>query len=370
MKALVEIENASPTLTPERVLFLDSLRAIAIVMVIGVHAMDYCLPLPDSQKEIISFIVHTIPVPIFFLVDGYLFARSTTLAKEIIFIENIKKSLFRLLVPWAIFTALYTIARYFFETIGFLKEKMIIGHSLQEVMISAYGSVYAPQMYFLVSLFLIRLCGPIFIRVALVKNYFLIILFFLCYYVAYMSCITYISPYLKIEGGQEPILHALWGIQYYLSGIILFKISNVLSLKKLFLPFLLLFLVILFIRSDLGDIGFVFVQYFYLITLFIFFFLVGNRLPLFDTIGKNTMGIYLIHAPIVLKGVSLIFNEFIIIPIWNFISILFCTLFISACIVIAINYVPYGVLLFGTPYQQNKNLVINKALKRTRKMYE
>jgi surface polysaccharide O-acyltransferase-like enzyme len=68
------------------------------------------------------------------------------------------------------------------------------------------------------------------------------------------------------------------------------------------------------------------------------------------------MGIYLIHTPVVLKGVSLLLNQFIIIPIWSFLSVLFCTFILTIFIVITINYTPYGALLFGTPNNKHKFL--------------
>jgi hypothetical protein len=40
----------------ERIAFLDSLRAIAIIMVVGVHAIGYCMELPQGPKQIVSFI--------------------------------------------------------------------------------------------------------------------------------------------------------------------------------------------------------------------------------------------------------------------------------------------------------------------------
>lgn len=50
----------------ERLAFLDSLRAIAIIMVVGVHTLGYCVKLPQNLQEIVSFIVHTVGVPVFF----------------------------------------------------------------------------------------------------------------------------------------------------------------------------------------------------------------------------------------------------------------------------------------------------------------
>jgi surface polysaccharide O-acyltransferase-like enzyme len=347
LPAVVEIKEDSRDLTPDRILFLDCLRAIAIIMVVGFHTTGYCIPLPHNQKEVVLFIMHTVSVPVFFLVDGYLFARSAILFGPGSYSRILRRSLLRLLVPWTIFTVLYTIARYCFEITGFLKERLIVGHPLQEVTISAYASVIAPQMYFLASLFLIRLCNPVFRRIAFVKNYSLLLLTFFCYCAVYSSCITTISPYLKVEGGQEPILHALWGIQYYLLGIVLFKTSSILKLQKLFVPFLLLFLIAIPIRTGLGQHGFVLIQWLYLTTLFLFFVVLGNGLPFFNTIGKNTMGIYLIHTPVILKCVSLVLNQFVFVPIWSFISVFFGTLFLTICIVFVVNYVPYGALLFG-----------------------
>lgn len=362
MNSVSEIEKATWDSTTERILFLDNLRAVAIIMVVGIHAISYCVPLPDSQKEVISFLMDTAAVPVFFLVDGFLFARSAALSQDFAYFKIVQRSLFRLLVPWAIFTALYTFARYSFEVTGFLNEKLIVGHSWHEVAIAAYGSVYAAQMYFLASLFLIRLCGPIFRKFALANNHFSILMLFFCYCAAYATGIGLISPYLSIDGGQEPILHALWGTQFYMCGILLARTSSIVNLNKFFVPALLLLLVTLPVHGELGDVGHVVVQYSYLIALFLLFLGLGNRIPLLDTIGKNTMGIYLIHAPVVMKGVSLVLNKLIVVPAWSFVSVLFGTLVVTICIVTAVNYIPYGVLMFGTPYRQGKSASVSNRL--------
>lgn len=348
----IKSDQDSHSPTTERISCLDSLRAIAIIMVVGVHTLGYCVELPQYQGEVISFIVHTISVPVFFLVDGYLFTRSVVYSKSYRYFEYVRKSMFRLLVPWVIFTLTYTLARYAFELTGFLEEKLIVGASWQEVAISAYGSVYAPQMYFLVSLFLIRLCSPVIEQLFIRKNYFITLSLFVCYYAAYKSIIPSISKYLAIAGGQEPALHALWGFQFYLMGIVVFKTSEILDIKRLFIPFLLSFVFALFSKGNLGSYGLNLVQYLYLLTIFIFMTFFRNGFPLLNVIGRNTMGIYLIHAPIVLKGVSLVLNKYALNPMLSYVSVLFATFILSFCIVAAINYVPYSSILFGTPYQQ------------------
>ena len=356
-----EEKQDSTSLKSERLAFLDSLRAIAIIMVIGVHTLSYCVELPRDLKQIVSFTAHTISVPVFFLVDGYLFARSVIHLKKYTYFEYVRNSLFRLLAPWAVFTLAYTLARYVFELTGFLKEKLIVGRSLHEVIVSAYGSVYAPQLYFLFSLFLIRLCAPFFKKVLSIENYF-VLLFLLCtYYVAYRSIIPSASIYLKIDGGQEPVLHALWGLQFYLAGIALFMTSKIVDLRKLFMPFLLVFILVMFAKNNsrVEELGYL-VQYLYLITMFLFFTLFQSGFYFLNMTGKNSMGIYLIHAPIVLKVVSLIVNKFVFDPTLSFVSILVCTFILSLSIAMVIISVPYGCLLFGAPYQKRSHLPASK----------
>src|ERR1700690_3927652 len=229
----IEIKRESQTSITERISYLDSLRAFAIIMVVGVHSLGSGVRFPPDQGQIVTFMVHAISVPVFFLVDGYLFARSVIFTKNYSYLKYVRNSLVRLLVPWVVFTVAYTLARYVFELTGFLKDRMIIGHPWPQVLTSAYGSVYAPQMYFLLSLFLIRLSSPALKKIFIRKNYFVMLSLFVCYYAAYRSIIPLISPHLNIAGGQEPVLHALWGLQFYLVGMVLFRTSELLDLKKL-----------------------------------------------------------------------------------------------------------------------------------------
>jgi len=337
----------------ERIHYLDSLRAIAIIMVVGVHTLSYCQPLPDSQYAIMSFIMHTVAVPIFFLVDGYLFARGITPSKEYNYLNSVKKSANRLLVPWLIFTFIYVISRYFFEIANLTNETLIVGHSLKEILISSYGSVYSGQMYFLASLFIIRLCGPVFRKIVLINSYTIIICLFVVYLIAYKYGVSNITPYLRIEGGQEPVLHALWGAQFYFVGIIISKVYKFIDIKKLCLLLFALLIVALVMYFELDYLNYFIVQYSYLLALFFLFALIGHKMHFLDFIGKNTMGIYLIHVPIVLKIVSLILNKFILFPMLSFFSILIVSLFLSLLITMAINRLPYGGILFGQTNKTN-----------------
>jgi len=345
--------ETSPRLPPsDRLSFLDNIRAVAIIMVVAYHTMGYCVPLPPPYSELLTFIVYIISVPVFFLADGYIFARSAARSSGFDYAGYIRKSSMRLLVTWVIFTLLYTLARYSFELAGLLKEKLVIGHSLPEVALMAYGSTYAPQMYFLLSLFLIRLCSPIVRKVVRCNTPLLVPMLFLVYVVLYQSTEGRLAVHLKYTAGQEPIWHAFWGMQYYLLGIACFKVSEVLDLRRLFLPVLVLFVIAVIAKDNLGVFEFSVLQYLYLLSMFLFFVFFQNQFQFLGRLGSLTMGIYLIHAPVILKGVSLVMNRFIGNPLASFASILSATLLITIAVVMLINSIPHGSLLFGMPYQR------------------
>ncbi len=352
----------SHSVTSERLAFLDNLRAIAIIMVVAVHTLAYCFELPQDHRKIIRFIVQ-IAVPIFFLVDGYLFARSAMYLKSYSYPKYVSSSFFRLVVPWVVFTLTYTLTRYAFELIGFFEKNIILGHSWQEILTSAYGSVYANHMYFLLSLFLIRLCSPIFKRLFFNRNYLVVLLLFFCYSAAYRSIMPSAFSYLEIPGGEEPVLHALWGSQFYLVGMVLFITSEIFDLNKLFMPILLLLILVLLTQRKFPSGGLKYlVHYLYLLATFLFFAFLQREVPAFKWIGRNTMGIYLIHAPIVLKGVSLVLNTLVSHPMVSFVSVFLGTLVLSVLIVMIINYMPYGPFFFGKPYRETIIWAANKRL--------
>ena len=111
--------------------------------------------------------------------------------------------------------------------------------------------------------------------------------------------------------------------------------------------FSIILLISLFFKNEFIYVGSILAQYSYLITLFLLFVIINKKIPLLDIIGKNTMGIYLIHAPIVLKGISIVFNKFISVPILSFATALLGTFLLTFFIVIIVNSIPYGSILFG-----------------------
>jgi len=336
--------------------FLDNIRIVAIFMVVAVHALGYCLILPQAYFSVIRFAVQAVAVPIFFLVDGYLFVHKKKDNQELAYGNHIKKSFFRLIIPWLIFTIFYTVIRYVFECVNFLNEKQIIGHSLNDVIISSYGSVYAPQLYFLASLFFIRLLFPLTRLLMEVDRYYMLLVYFLYVIVYYAMIKGQIASYLEISGGQEPIIHAFWGLQFYLFGIVM-KLFEKSILSKPFVLGIFAFLLMILCKFilDMKYSGLI-AQYMYLFWIFVLFISYPKSNFLFRSIGRNTIGIYLIHAPVLLKCVSIVINSLTVKPLLSYFYITSLVFVISYVVAIIVNNLPYGSLLFGVPYRREKTL--------------
>jgi len=331
--------------TKPRLSYLDNMRVGAIVMVVITHSMGYCGELNPFHRDVIVFLVHTIAVPVFFVVDGYLAVQLYSNRKQFVYADFVSKSCLRLMVPWIIFTVLYAVARFFFEYVSFLHDRLIVGHSVKQILWAMYGSVYAPQMYFLFSLFLVRLSLPLVLYV-IQRGRSILFVSFCLYLFAYKDIVGVLAPFLRIESGQEPIIHAIWGGQFYLFGALLnlYK-ASLRSLSRWIIP-LSLILILLFktvIPLDQGNI----VQYCYLVGFFSAFFVLNQNKIYFPEVGRNTMGIYLVHAPILLKIISLIVIPFSTNGLVSLFLISLLCLIISYQVTRMINRIPYGKIVFG-----------------------
>jgi surface polysaccharide O-acyltransferase-like enzyme len=340
----------------ERIIFLDGMRAFAILMVVGVHALGYCSKLPNITHDAIRFIVQTVSVPVFFLVDGFLFAHMNLFKPKITYSYYIKKSATRLLIPWAIFVIGYSIVRYFFEFYNFFDIKELVGQPIMTIVKYSYGSVIAPQLYFLFSLFLIRMMFPVTKQLFKINRHYVIISSIMI--IILLETAKYsLFPYLNINGGQEPILHALWGMQFYLIGINLYIFKNDINNTIGFVLFFSLLCIVYFLSKTLLTVPFIgiIVQYFYLLSFYFALSLFPANFPLVSSIGANTMGIYLLHAPIILKAISKVTNYFIKSPLLSYIVLCVLVFISSYLLTILINRIPFGSILFGSDYNNKRS---------------
>ena len=334
-------------LPTQRLAFLDHLRAVGIVMVIGVHAVGYCTPLSPDQLAVFRTFVHAASVPIFFLVDGYLFARRHRHGDPVGYAGMVRRSFLRLVLPWLIFTVAYTTARWAFERAGVLDETLLVGEPWPRVLLRAYGSVYAPQLYFLVSLFLLRLAGPAFLRLVRVRRFAVLVTVSAAVFTAYKLVIPAVAEVLRIEGGQEPILHALWGIQFYLLGIIAQRAGDLVTPRRVLSVVSPLLAVGLVLQDRLGEPGAIAVQFSYLLVLLHGSQLLTRPARGLDWLGCHTMGIYLVHAPVVIKGVSMVLGHAALTPLVSFAAVVAATLVVSAGLVRVVGVIPGGGFVFG-----------------------
>ena len=153
-----------PPSTSSRLSYLDALRGAAIVFIVWTHAAAYARHEPHSALAV--WLTRLTPgLPFFFLVDGFLFARSVLRRSgRLDYGTYAWKSAWRLLVPWAVFTLLYVLCRGGVELLDLrrggtplFQTRLVVGQSPGAILRHALDSSIAMQMYFLPTLFVIRL---------------------------------------------------------------------------------------------------------------------------------------------------------------------------------------------------------------------
>lgn len=281
---------------PTRLSFLDGFRGCAIVMVVATHAMAYA-KLDDSTSALLSFWVQAAAVPPFFLADGFLFARSLQNTHHFSYAEYSVRSARRLLIPWSCFSILYVAFRAAFEYISHPAHTLVLDRTIGEVLAAVYYSSLSSQMYFLPALFMIRMLSWGTRILALLSPSRLVIV-----WLAYVW-VWQVLPIGAEQGDRiDPLLSAAWGLQYYLLGMVL----SIYEKRIVGCP--LAVATVGFVCLAVVKIGFplwgVLAQYLYLGSLFFLFLGLGNRTSPIHVLGRLTMGIYLIHAPVILKVVS------------------------------------------------------------------
>ncbi len=122
----------------------------------------------------------------------------------------------RLLIPWICFSSLYLVLRAGFEFVGHPPITFVLGHNLGEILEAVYYSSISAQLYFLPALFMIRLLSFA-TRYLIVLPSAGLIFFWLAY--------VYLWQAMPIGDESsdriDPVINALWGMQFYLLGMIL-----------------------------------------------------------------------------------------------------------------------------------------------------
>ncbi len=328
----------------KRIAYLDAFRTVAVFMVVVIHTMGY-VPVEGTQRTIIAFLVHTVAVPVFFLVDGFIFAHASHERGPLKYREYMSNSTRRLLIPWVVFNFLYLVLRASLEYFGFFSQTVVIGSSWVEILRAVYYSQISEQMYFLLSLFFIRSFALVWYRVALFSGW-IVVLLWACYVflasIFAAQIIGFFPPHL------DPFLHAILGLKFYLLGFVLFKWHDMFERSALWVVCITLsFTILLKFYTSLT----LLVQLSYLLFLYFSFLGFFQKQSILSNWGRFTMGIYLLHVPIVLKGLSLLVLHANLSGLNAFIIVFIAGFFVSLLSAKLLNKIPIGRFALGASFR-------------------
>lgn len=291
----------------DRVEFLDAMRAVAMFMVVGQHAIGYSLLDPVTRSKIAPWF--QIAVPVFFLVDGFLLLRGYDQKGRFNYQDYIYKSTKRLVIPWALFSILYAFARLAYEYVGDPPERLILNKSLNDLLAAIWVGSPSSQMYFLLSLFFLRTLSFFTIGLGKVSPLMSLYSVVIAGTVWWSSQNTVLlgEHTLKANwaGGQDPLAHAVWGMQFYLAGCAAYRFHSWLSTHAKIVAAVCGSVAIAapFFAIDFLQ------QYFYLVGFYALFLAVSSGFSFLSWAGQFTMGIYLTHIPVIMKAISVVGSQ-------------------------------------------------------------
>ena len=276
----------------------DVLRGIGILFVAAIHAFAY-LHLPtEGGWAAPRFAVQQIAVPIFFFADFWLLARrfphGVAPGATRAYLLNSTR---RLMLPWAIFSLLYLATRLAGERTGLLGGAPVLTGPASLPAALWHGAA-AGQLYFLPALLMVRAAGVLLFRAAASppRAWVLAALLFLAWRVLLER---HIAP---PDVGVEPVLAALTGLCFAALGwAVALSAPRAPMLATAALALAALAAQTIDERTAMAC-----WQIAYLLAVWIAI----TRLP--DNplqraaawLGRHTMEIYLLHAPIAVKLIS------------------------------------------------------------------
>jgi hypothetical protein len=200
------------------------------------------------------------------------------------------------------------------------------------------------QMYFLVSLFLIRLLS--FATVRLVRAGAGWTLAVACGYIATRTL-------LGLTLGGDPVTNAIGGLQYYLLGIAFHQLDDAIrrGWGALAVGGLALWgvLRVLQVRGALPAWAGILTQLSALVSEYALFLGIVHRATCWSGsgLGRHTMEIYLLHAPVVMKGAQVVLGRFVADAAWLAVAIMLASLIGAIVLYWLIARIPGGRVVFG-----------------------
>ncbi|TCS44111.1 acyltransferase family protein [Reinekea marinisedimentorum] len=328
-----------------RLYYLDQVRAIAIVMVVMIHAISYTNGISEALFTVVQQLTLSVAVPIFFLVDGYLFCLGKSPDQRTERSFKLKANFKRLVIPWISFTVIYTFCRYIFEVLGVVEANVINVAGLYELFMKMLGGVYSSQLYFLLSLFIVRLAVTSIERLYNFSSG-LLLLFAVSLAIAYSVFNTELSVIRLTPFGIDALQNSLWGVSFFMLGMFLGLATF--EIKRLMPVVTAVFLCSAYgvYQWNTDFIGLMF-QYSYMLFLFIGFMHIP-KINWLASLGKNTMGIYLLHSPVLLKLLAVVFGALGLKGISGFAALSLLTLATSWIAAGILVRLPQGKAILGS----------------------
>lgn len=291
-----------PQDTSSRLDHLDALRGVLIIQVVAIHALGYAALPAGTLRNAIDLVVSTIAVQGFYFVDGLLFARRVDRYGGPGAASYLADSVRRLIWPWLLFSLGYAAARSLAEHAGLVDATALsVGEwSPGWIVESIWWSHAAPHLYFLPSLFIIRCAAVAGWRLSRAPAW-LIAAGAVGWLVLFREILE--PSYLRLvpHEGLDPLLHALGGAGFFALGAAVWRHSG--ESRRLSAGLL----AVLVAAAGLGSFGDqavfnVAAQLAYLIPLYELFSRFGRSWTTLNGIGRRTMGIDLLHMPVVMKA--------------------------------------------------------------------
>ena len=335
-----QVQNKIPT---HRLFYLDALRGVAIFFIVWLHAGSYTHHEVTAPSAVFLLKLIDPGVAFFFLTDGFLFAQHVRHHQGFRYVDYLRKSAWRLLFPWLFFTTAYGLFRAGFESIGFFTTHLLVGHTFVENLSSLFNSAIAMQMYFLMSLFLIRVLCPLTRHLAAEGRGILCVAITVVYILLLKFC--------GFKLGSDPITSAVAGLQYYLLGIIFFHFDGIFRRRSLVIAMVCLLVygimvaleiegLLTFSTGKLEKLAAMTANY------ALYMYLV-KRPGFLVRLGQHTMEIYLLHAPVLLFGFALVASRIIGDPLSLRLVVTMASLLGSFAIGWVVSRIPKGRIIFG-----------------------
>lgn len=343
---MVNVKNPISAMQAEsvadRLFYLDALRAVAIFFVVWHHAIPYAHDENVLTSQAHFFLQLIDPgVAFFFLADGFLFARHLNRQPSFQYGDYLRKSAWRLLLPWLLFTTAYCLLRAIFEYAGLFTSYLLIGRPLNDILILFFFKSF--QMYFLMSLFFIRALSP-FTRHLAVKDGGRKALFATVLYILLLNTSSF-------ELGSDSVTSAVAGLQYYLLGILYFHLDVV--LRRLAMPIALACLlgygimVALEVRGLVPESAKIVAKLAAMTANYALYLSLIRCKGLLVRLGQHTMQVYLLHSPVLLFGVALVLKRVVAGPLALHLGITVVTFFGALAVGLLIYRIPKGRIVFG-----------------------